>query len=85
MIILAKLETMLSMVVGAIVLLLVVGYLIVNMWPQVTTLSDNISSMTGTDAGTTMFQALWPVILIIVVIVILVALIFWAIRQLRTE
>ena len=77
------LEKMVALVVGAVVLLLITGYLIINLWPTITVVSGNVSDMIGTDTGTAMFQALWPVLIIIVAIVIIVALIFWAIKQLR--
>jgi len=76
-------EKIIGTIIGAVVILLVAGYLFINMWPTITVVSGNVSDMTGTDAGTTIFQSLWPVVIIIVAIVIIVSLIFWAIKQLR--
>ena len=76
-------EKVIAMIVGAVVILLIAGYLFVNMWPSVTDVSTNVTAMTGTDTGTTIFQALWPVVVLVVAIVIVVALIFWSIKQLR--
>ena len=76
-------EKIIGTIIGAVVILLVAGYLFINMWPTITVVSDNVSTMAGTDAGTTIFQSLWPVVIIIVAIVIIVSLIFWAIKQLQ--
>jgi len=76
-------EKMVALVVGAVVLLLITGYLIVNLWPTITVVSGNITAMGGTDAGKFSIKSLWPVLIIIVAIVVIVALIFWAIKQLR--
>jgi len=78
-------EKVAAFIVGAVVLLLIAGYLIVNLWPSITVLSGNVTAMTGTDQGTVIFQALWPVSILVIAIVIIVGLIFWALRHLGRE
>jgi hypothetical protein len=74
-----------GVLIGAVVLLIVMGYLIVNLWPVTYNISSNITAMAGTDAGTSIFKALWPVLLIIVAIVVIVSLVFWAIRKMNSN
>ena len=76
-------EKVVGMIVGGVVILLIAGYVFVNLWPAVGDVTANVSAMTGTDTGTSIFQALWPVVILIVAIVIVVSLIFWAVKQLR--
>ena len=62
--------------------ILIVGTIIPAMWPvAVATLTD-VSAMNGTDTGTTMIQALWPVGIMVAAIGLGVWLIFYAMRQL---
>ena len=76
-------EKIAGVVVGSVVLLIVAGYLVVKLWPVTYDISGNMTAMTGTDAGTDIFQALWPVLLIIVAIVVIVGMITWSLRKLR--
>jgi len=76
-------ERIAGLLIGGVVLLLIAGYLIVNLWPSVTTVSANVSAMTGTDTGTIIFKALWPVAILIVAIVIIIAIVFWALRKMN--
>lgn len=68
--------------IGAVVLLIIIGSAFPILWPMVTgTVTDNISNMTGTDAGTTMFQSFWPIILMVIGMGAAVGLIVWGLRK----
>ena len=67
--------------IGIIVVLLVLGSAVPVLWPMAAATADNISAMTGTDAGTTTIQAFWPVILLVVGLGMAVGLIVFALRK----
>jgi len=69
-------------IIGIVVVLLIIGTVFPILWPMVTgTVTDNITAMTGTDAGTTTFQAFWPVVLLVVGIGLAVGLIVYGLRK----
>ena len=68
--------------IGIVVVLLVIGTVYPILWPMVTgTVTENITAMTGTDAGTTTFQAFWPVVLLVVGIGLAVGLVVYGLRK----
>lgn len=68
---------------GVMVILIVLGSAIPVLWPLIVSSGDNISSMTGTDSGTSLIQAFWPIILLLVGLGVAVALIIFAIKKFR--
>lgn len=73
----------LGSIIGVVVALVALGYAIPVLWPMAAGSADNISAMTGDDAGTTTMQAFWPVILLIVGLGIAVGLIYYAINKFK--
>lgn len=68
--------------IGIVVVLLIIGTTFPILWPMVTgEVTDNITAMAGTDAGTTTFQAFWPVVLLVVGIGLAVGLIVYGLRK----
>lgn len=67
--------------IAVVVVIIVLAYAIPVLWPIAVTASANISSMSGTDAGTTTIQAFWPVVLLIVGLGIAVGLIVFALKK----
>jgi len=68
--------------IGIVVVLLVIGTVYPILWPMVTgTVTENITAMTGTDAGTTTFEAFWPVVLLVVGIGLAVGLVVYGLRK----
>jgi hypothetical protein len=77
----AGVKKILGMVIGGVVILLVVGNAFISMWPQVTVISGNITSLTGTDLGTSTMKWAFPLVLLVFGVVIGIALIMWAVNQ----
>lgn len=73
----------LGAVLGVAVTLLVLFKAVPVIWPLVTSASTNVTSMNGTDAGTTTMVAFVPVILIMVGIGIAIALVMYAVNKFR--
>lgn len=74
---------MLGLVLGGGIIILVIGNIFLNFWPQVTVISGNITSMTGTDLGTSTMKWAFPLVLLVFGLVIGVALIIWAVRRIQ--
>ena len=68
-------------IIGVVVVLIVLGASVPILWPLATTYSANITSMTGTDAGTTTMQAIWPVALLVIGLGLGVGLIVFALKK----
>jgi hypothetical protein len=64
-----------------ITVIVVLGYAIPVLWPVATTASENITAMTGTDEGTVIIKAFWPVVLLLVGLGAAVGLIVFALKQ----
>lgn len=68
--------------IATVVVLIVLGFAIPVLWPMVaTTATANITAMTGTDEGTVMIKAFWPIILMLVGLGISVGLIVYALKR----
>ena len=63
------------------VVLIVIATAFPIIWPMVITAGDNITAMTGTDAGTTTVQGFWPLILLVVGIGIAIGLIMFGLKK----
>ena len=68
-------------VLGIVITIIILANAIPVLWPMATTAGANITAMTGTDSGTTMIIAFWPVALLIIGIGIAVAIIVFALKQ----
>ena len=73
--------SLLIALISTVVVIIVLAVSIPILWPIATDASTNITSMTGTDAGTTTIQAFWPVVLLLVGLGIAVGLIMFALRR----
>lgn len=71
----------LSALIGVMVVFLVLGLAIPQIWPLITETSGNITAMEGTDAGTEIIQAFWPIALTLVGLGLGVAIIFVGIKK----
>lgn len=67
--------------IGVVITLIVLAYAIPELWPVLTTASENITSMSGTDTGTSMIQAFWPIILMVVGLGLAAGLIVYALKK----
>lgn len=67
--------------IGVAVVLIVLGSAIPVLWPLAAGSADNISAMTGTDAGTTTIKAFWPIILLIIGLGIAIGLIIYGLKK----
>ena len=73
------------------VILIVIATAFPIIWPMVVTagygitgsVSENITGMTGTDAGTTTLQGFWPLILLVVGIGIAIGLIMYGLHKFK--
>lgn len=74
-------KKVIGMTLGGALILIVIGNLFINMWPQVTTISGNITAMAGTDLGTTTMKWVFPISLLVFGIAIGIGLIMWALDQ----
>ena len=75
-------NAMASVVVSLVVGIVVIGILITNLWPVITTTAAaNVSGLTGTDAGTTFLVAFWPVVLVMAGIAVGVGVVYWILRE----
>lgn len=63
------------------VVLIVLARVFPILWPIVVETGGNVTAMTGTDAGTTTFQAFWPIMLLIVGIGCAVGALIYAIKK----
>ena len=72
---------LLTGLITVVVVLIVLGTAIPVLWPLAANTTDNITAMTGTDAGTTTIQAFWPVILLVVGMGLAVGLIMFGLRK----
>jgi len=66
---------------GVVVVIIVMARAIPVLWPLATEASENITGMTGTDAGTTTIQAFWPIILLLVGLGVAIGLIIYALKK----
>lgn len=73
---------LLSGLLGVIVIVLVMSYAVPVLWPLATTAAANVTAMTGTDGGTTIMKALWPVALLMIGLGVGIGMIIYALRQL---
>lgn len=71
---------LLTAVIGVVITVTVLAYAIPVLWPVATTASENITSMTGTDAGTSTLKAFWPIALLIVGLGMAVGVIYFGLR-----
>ena len=71
---------LLTGLIGAVVLLVVMAVGFPILWP-IASNTTAIDAMTGTDAGTTTFQALWPIILLLVGLGVAVGIIIYALKK----
>lgn len=67
--------------ISVVVVLIVLFYAIPIIWPVAVTASENMTSMSGTDEGTTIMKAFVPIILLVIGLGLAVALIVYAIRK----
>ena len=67
--------------ISVVVVIIVLARTIPILWPLATEASGNITAMTGTDAGTEMIQAFWPVVLLIVGISVAIGVIMYALNR----
>lgn len=61
--------------------IVVIGALVVALWPTITGTNTSIQALTQTDAGTTTMKAIWPIALIVIGVGIGAGLIIWAARH----
>lgn len=73
----------LGALIGAVVLLVILARAFPVLWP-IAANTTAIDAMTGTDAGTTTFQAFWPIVLLLVGLGVAVAVIMWSVNRFRT-
>jgi hypothetical protein len=69
-------------VIMLVLAILIVGTVIPAMWPLAVESLTNVAAMNGTDTGTTLIQALWPVGVMVAAIGLGIWLIIYAIRKL---
>lgn len=69
-------------VIMLVLAILIVGTVIPAMWPLAVESLTNIAAMNGTDTGTVMIKALWPVGVMVAAIGLGIWLIIYAIRKL---
>ena len=72
---------LLTAVIGIVVTIIVLARAIPVLWPLATEASENVTAMTGTDAGTTTIVAFWPIILLLVGLGIAIGLIVYALKR----
>ncbi len=63
------------------IVLIVIAYAFPILWPIVITATVQVDNMTGTDVGTTTFQAFWPIVLLLVGLGVAVGLIVYAVKR----
>lgn len=69
-------------VIGLVVGIVVIGVLITQLWPVITTTAAaNVSGLTGTDAGTTFLVSFWPVVLVMAGIAVGVGVVYWILKE----
>ena len=68
-------------IIGVVVVLIVLGATVPVIWPLATTYSANITSMTGTDTGTLIMVALWPIVLLMVGIGVAIGAVMFALKK----
>lgn len=74
--------SLLKGLIVTVIVLIIIGSAFPVIWPMVTgDVTDNITAMSGTDAGTSMFQSFWPIVLMVVGIGIAAGLVFYALRK----
>lgn len=69
-------------VIMLVLAILIVGTIIPAMWPLAVESLANVAAMNGTDTGTTLIQALWPVGIMVAAIGLGIWLIIFSIRKL---
>jgi hypothetical protein len=69
-------------VIMLVLAILIVGTVIPAMWPLAVESLTNVAAMNGTDTGTTLIKALWPVGVMVAAIGLGIWLILYAIRRL---
>ena len=74
----------LGALLSVLVIFLVLGYTIPTIWPLISNnASSQISAMTGTDTGTVVLKALFPIAVLLVGIGLVAAIIMYAVKQFR--
>lgn len=68
-------------IISVVIVIIVIAYAWPVLWPIATTAGDNISAMTGTDAGTTTVQSFWDVVLLLVGLGVAVGLVVFALKK----
>ena len=67
--------------IGVVVTIIVLAKTIPVLWPMATEASGNVTAMTGTDEGTEMMVAFWPIVLLIIGLGVAIAVITFALRK----
>lgn len=67
--------------IGVVVTIIVLAKTIPVLWPMATEASGNITAMEGTDEGTQMMIAFWPIVLLIIGLGVAIAVIVFALRK----
>jgi len=73
----------LGSIITTVIVIIVVATAFPVLWDIALDASENISAMTGTDAGTTTIQAFFPIVLMLVGLGIAVGLIMYAVKKFR--
>lgn len=75
----ANLKTIISIVIGVVVLSVAIPVL----WPMIQGSGTAIAAMTPTGAGTSFIQSFWPLLIIIAAIAIGVGILYFIVKQVR--
>lgn len=67
-------------VIGVVITIVILANVIPVLWPIATTASANVTSMTGTDVGTTTIVSFWPIALLVIGIGIAVGVIIYGLK-----
>jgi len=65
-------------VISVTVGVVVIGAVIVALWPTITGTNTSVQALTQTDAGTTTMKALWPIAIIVIGIGVAAGVVIWA-------
>jgi hypothetical protein len=66
-----------SVIMGVVIL----GALVVALWPTFVGTDTDVQALVGTDAGTEFLQVVWPIVLIAVGIGLGAGVVFWVLRK----
>ena len=65
-------------VISVTVGIVVIGAILVALWPTITGTNTSVQAMTQSDAGTTTLKALWPIAIIVIGIGVAAGVVIWA-------